>query len=274
MSSDLEIHQSRLRIFDVEGEQMRFGRDEHGRPYVVAVDIARRLAYRDAANALRQVEDDEKGTQIVSTPGGPQQMWVVYKDGIWELIFRSSKPEAKAIKKRVKAILNEIGETGSYGQPKPPAVPDMSTAEGRLLILDMARQAELRAIDAEKRAKELEPDAARARRTMDADGLSLVGTVAKRFGVKEKALRQFLYGESILIQGGIRHNEPMAKFVQSGHFEVKTRPVDLDPDGPPTMKSTTYVTPKGEALIWKRLYEAGYVNSPEIPARQLELISV
>jgi hypothetical protein len=38
---------------------------------------------------------------------------VIYEDGLWGLIFRSTKPEAKAIKKRVKAILREIRATGS-----------------------------------------------------------------------------------------------------------------------------------------------------------------
>ncbi|MGO1054511.1 phage antirepressor KilAC domain-containing protein [Crossiella sp. CA198] len=120
---------------------------------------------------------------------------------------------------------------------------------------------------AEQRAAELEPDAARARRTMDADGLALVGTVAKRFGITEKALRQFLYAEGLLIRGGERHNEPMARYVQSGHFELKIRLVGdhlLE-------RNTTFVTPKGEALIWKRLYDAGYVRSPQAPPVQLQL---
>jgi anti-repressor protein len=105
---------SELQVFDVHGAGWRFGQDESGRAYAVAADVAKTFDYRDARDALRQVDDDEKGTQNVRTPGGPQQMSVIYKDGIWELIFRSSKPEAKAIKKRVKAILNEIEATGRY----------------------------------------------------------------------------------------------------------------------------------------------------------------
>jgi phage antirepressor YoqD-like protein len=120
------------------------------------------------------------------------------------------------------------------------------------------------------RVIELEPDAARARQTLDADGLSLVRTVAKRFGIKEKALREFLYAEKILIRGGSCHNEPMARYVQGGHFEVKATHIETHPDLPAQLKSTTYVTPKGEALIWKRLYEAGYVSTPVMPPEQLQ----
>lgn len=145
---------------------------------------------------------------------------------------------------------------------------ELSNRELAMMVIQEADRADR----AEAKALELEPDAARARKTMDADGLSLVGTVAKRFGIRERALREFLYAEGLLIRDGIRRNEPMARFVQSGHFELKTRPIEIDPDGPPTMRSTTYVTPKGEALIWKRLHDAGMVRSPVMPARQLELI--
>jgi phage antirepressor YoqD-like protein len=200
-------------------------------------------------------------------------MWVIYEDGIWELIFRSNKPEAKAIKKRVKAILREIRETGRFNA-QPPAIPDMSTPEGRLMILDIATRAEQRALALTAKVAELEPDAARARQTLDATGLSLVRAVAKRFGIKEKALREFLYAEHLLIRGGSSHNEPYARHVQSGHFELKTTLVEIDPDRPAQAKSTTYVTPKGEALIWRRLHEAGYVRSREMPPAQLELLSI
>lgn len=103
-----------IQLFDVAESRWRFGVDEAGQPYVVAADIARALGYRDAGNALRLVDDEERGTQIVSTPSGDQRMSVLYEDGIWELIFLSRKPEARAIKKRVKEILREIRETGRY----------------------------------------------------------------------------------------------------------------------------------------------------------------
>lgn len=105
---------SEIQLFEVEGSQWRFGQDEDGRPYVVAADVARRLEYASTQKALQVVDNDEKGLTAVVTPGGTQQMWVLYEDGVWELIFRSGKPEAKRIKKRVKAILREIRETGRY----------------------------------------------------------------------------------------------------------------------------------------------------------------
>jgi len=111
-------------VFDVQGANWRFGADDDGRNWVVASDIAKTFDHSNASVMLRSLEEDERGLRIVSTPGGPQEMNVVLEDGIWELIFLSRKPEAKAVKKRVKAILKQIRETGSYQvEPTPIAQP-------------------------------------------------------------------------------------------------------------------------------------------------------
>ncbi|MEU0354929.1 BRO-N domain-containing protein [Streptomyces cyaneofuscatus] len=105
---------SDMQLFNVSGSDIRFGATADSTPYAVASDFAKSMGYRDAANALRLLDEDEKGTQIVSTPGGPQRMNVIYEDGMWELIFRSTLPGAQGIKKRVKAILREIRATGRF----------------------------------------------------------------------------------------------------------------------------------------------------------------
>ena len=46
----------------VEGDEVLF----------VAADVARVLGYRDAHNMVRRLDDDERGTRSVSTPGGEQ----------------------------------------------------------------------------------------------------------------------------------------------------------------------------------------------------------
>ena len=143
-----------LQHFDVESHWWRFGQDEDGTPWAVAADVAKSFDYRDAANCVRMLDEDEKGTREVSTPGGPQDMKVVFEDGIWELIFRSTKPEAKAIKKRVKAILRQIRETGSYSIA--PAHPLPRTfSEALRELADAVEQRDA----AEQRITELQPAA-------------------------------------------------------------------------------------------------------------------
>ena len=115
---------SDVMLYDVLGNDWRWGQDDHG-VYAVAADVAKTFEYRDSSDALRLLDHDEVGTQNVrvNLSDGRSQvraLSVIYEDGIWELVFRSTKPEAKAIKKRVKQILREIRQDGIYIQDSMP----------------------------------------------------------------------------------------------------------------------------------------------------------
>ena len=84
----------------------RFGtiravRDEDGEPMFVAKDVAVILGYRDAEKLTRRLEEDEKGTRSVGTPGGEQQMAVITEPGLYSAILGSRVPEARAFKRWV-----------------------------------------------------------------------------------------------------------------------------------------------------------------------------
>lgn len=99
-------------------------------PWFVAADVALALQYRDAHNMCRNLDDDEKGTQIVSTLlemagekgrqivptlGGAQEMLVINESGLYSAILRSRKVEAKRFKKWVTAeVLPAIRKHGRY----------------------------------------------------------------------------------------------------------------------------------------------------------------
>ena len=84
-------------------------------PWFVATDVSAALEYRDAFNMHRNLDEDEKGTRIVSTPGGEQEMLVINESGLYSAILRSRKPEAKRFKKWVTAeVLPSIRKHGQY----------------------------------------------------------------------------------------------------------------------------------------------------------------
>ena len=84
-------------------------------PWLVAADVSAALEYRDAGNMARNLDDDEKGTQIVSTLGGEQEMLVINESGLYSAILRSRKAEAKRFKKWVTAeVLPAIRKHGRY----------------------------------------------------------------------------------------------------------------------------------------------------------------
>lgn len=84
-------------------------------PWFVAADVSAALEYRIASDMTRNLDDDEKGTQIVRTPGGDQEMLVINESGLYSAILRSRKAEAKRFKKWVTAeVLPAIRKHGRY----------------------------------------------------------------------------------------------------------------------------------------------------------------
>jgi len=88
-------------------------------PWFVAKDVCDVLDLSDTNKALRGLDDDEKGTNKVRTLGGVQEMLVVSESGLYTLIIRSNKPQAKPFRKWVTAeVLPAIRKTGSYSLPE------------------------------------------------------------------------------------------------------------------------------------------------------------
>jgi prophage antirepressor-like protein len=162
--------------FELPSGTVRFGQTADGTPYAVAADFAKAMGYGQASDATRLLDSTEKGQQIVQTPGGAQQMSVIFEDGLWELIFRSTLPGARAVKARVKVILREIRETGRYEVTPAPAfqIP-ASFAEALELAARQARELEA----ATERVAELEPAAASWSALADATGDYSVADAAK-----------------------------------------------------------------------------------------------
>ena len=90
-----------ITIFTHLGNDIRVMTDEQGETLFVASDIAKILGYRDAHNMTRRLDPDDRGTRPVSTPGGTQELTTINEAGLYEVIIRSDKPEAKAFRRWV-----------------------------------------------------------------------------------------------------------------------------------------------------------------------------
>ena len=91
---------------------------QDGAPWFICADVAQVLGYRDASNAGRVLDDDEKGAHNVSTPGGEQKLTIINESGLYALVLRSRKPEARKFAKWVTSeVLPAIRKTGSYELP-------------------------------------------------------------------------------------------------------------------------------------------------------------
>lgn len=90
-------------------------RDE---PWFVASDIAKVLGYRMASDLARRIDEDDKGTHIMSTQGGEQAMLIINESGLYSAILGSKLESAKRFKHWVTAeVLPAIRKTGGYQKP-------------------------------------------------------------------------------------------------------------------------------------------------------------
>jgi Prophage antirepressor len=87
--------------------------DRDGQIWFVASDVAKALGYRDAMNMTRVLDPDEKGTHIMSTLGGDQQVAIISESGLFHALLKSRKREAKPFRRWVtQEVLPEIRRTG------------------------------------------------------------------------------------------------------------------------------------------------------------------
>lgn len=106
-------------IFAYDGRDLRT-LDRDGDPWFVANDVIRELDLSNKSEALRCLDDDERGSEILTTFGGPQRVTLISEPGFYKLVGRSRKPAAKRFDRWVRhEVLPTIRKTGSYAAPSP-----------------------------------------------------------------------------------------------------------------------------------------------------------
>lgn len=89
-----------------------------GEPWFIAADVCAALGIGNPRQAVSYLDDDERGVITHDTPGGRQSVNIVSEPGLYSLILRSRKPEAKVFKRWVThEVLPQLRRTGHYGQP-------------------------------------------------------------------------------------------------------------------------------------------------------------
>lgn len=91
-----------------------------GNPWFVATDLAEILGYQSAKDMLRLLDEDERGGgHFLPTLGGVQEHSIINESGLYGVILRSNKPEAKAFRKWVTGeVLPAIRKQGFYKSPE------------------------------------------------------------------------------------------------------------------------------------------------------------
>lgn len=107
-----------LQIFVYSGEQLRTVQREDGLWWVLR-DVCRVLNIGNVTDTKKRLDPDEVDlTDLIDSMGRVQSTTIINEPGLYAVILRSDKPEAKAFKRWVTHdVLPSIRKTGAYGIP-------------------------------------------------------------------------------------------------------------------------------------------------------------
>ncbi|MFE1601582.1 BRO-N domain-containing protein [Methylobacterium sp. ID0610] len=126
-----------LTTFDFEAKPLRLV-DRDGESWFVAADAAIILGHRDAEKLTRTLDEDEKGTHTVGTPGGEQTVAIISEAGLYRAILQrratnSVPPEIRQTITRFQRwvfheVLPSIRRTGTYAPAEQSEAPGVASA--------------------------------------------------------------------------------------------------------------------------------------------------
>lgn len=107
---------SAMQIFNNEDFGQVTTLEKDGEPWFVAKDLADILGYATTEKMTRRLDDDEKtNVPFRGSPTNVTQKTIINESGLYEAIFGSKMPQAKAFKKWIKTeVLPAIRKTGTY----------------------------------------------------------------------------------------------------------------------------------------------------------------
>ncbi len=249
-----------LQTWNYENSEIRTV-EKDGEPWWVLADVCKVLEISNSRNVSSRLETDEKGVTLVDTLGGTQQMTVINESGLYAVILRSDKPQAKPFRKWVtNEVLPSIRKHGAYMTDQ--------TLEQALTSPDFLIQLATQLKEEKEQRKQLEVKVEQDRpKVLFAESVSasktsiLVGELAKilkQNGVDTGQTRLFAWMREngyLIKRRGNDYNMPTQRAMEMKLFEVKETSVTHS-DGHISVNKTPKVTGKGQVYFVNKIMNA------------------
>lgn len=253
-----------IQKFDFKGSSLRTLTDEAGEPWFVAKDVCDILGMSNPSMAVTALDKDEVAQidpkdYLGSENRSNQAVNIVSEPGLYKLIMRSRKPEAKEFQRWVThEVLPSIRKTGGY-IPTSESDSDEDIMARAVLVAQKTierKNQQLQAKDAQ--IKVLEPKARFADAVAASDGTCLVGELAKMLrqngmDIGQNRLFRLLQADGYLGKSGSNRNVPTQRAMDLGLFRIKETTV-THADGHTTVSRTPKVTGKGQRYFIDRYW--------------------
>lgn len=240
--------------FEYSGTPVRVV-ERDGEPWFVAQDVCGILGIRTDTVPVILEEDEHSKTDpdsIGVKANAPHGITLVSEPGLYSLILRSRKQEAKAFKRWIThEVIPQIRKTGSYTHKIPQTYPEALRA-----LADQYEQIQVQ----EKELSEARPKAQSYDEIADLEGTFALSDIAKKLGWGPHKFTEQLRVDGVLFyrkQGGKSVNIPYQRHIDAGRFTVRT--IQLDP-----LRQQTRVTGRGELWLAKHYGGANAQASGEV----------
>lgn len=249
-----------IQQFDFKGASLRTLTDEAGEPWFVLKDCMSILDLGNPTETVKMFDEDEFSTaEVIDSIGRRQQAYIISEPGLYRLVMRSRKPEAKEFQRWVThEVLPSIRRTGGY-IPTTDADDDMTILAKAVMIGQRTMEAQKQKIaEQQTRIVELEPKARFADAVAASDGTCLVGELAKMLrqngmDIGQNRLFRLLQADGYLGKSGSNRNVPTQRAMDLGLFRIKETTV-THADGHTTVSRTPKVTGKGQRYFIDRYW--------------------
>lgn len=253
-----------IQKFDFKGAALRTLTDGVGEPWFVAKDVCDILGMSNPSMAIAALDKDEVSqvdpkNYLGSENRSNQAINIVSEPGLYRLVMKSRKPEAKEFQRWVThEVLPQIRRTGGY-IPTSESDSDEDIMARAVLVAQKTierKNQQLQAKDAQIRV--LEPKARFADAVAASDGTCLVGELAKMLrqngmDIDQNRLFRLLQADGYLGKSGSNRNVPTQRAMDLGLFRIKETTV-THADGHTTVSRTPKVTGKGQRYFIDRYW--------------------
>lgn len=209
-----------LFTFPETGQRVRVVEGPDEEPWFVARDVCDCLGLGNPRSSLALLDEDEKGVHIVDTLGGPQALSIISEPGLYSLILRSRKPQARTFKRWITHdVLPALRRTGHYSMSAPSSASTAVDADLARLMLD-------RLTIIEQQIAPLKEKAGRFDAFLSVDGTASLTEAAKMLGMTAISLAKLLRGDALrwlFKKNGSNAgpNIPTAEVIRNGWMVLK-----------------------------------------------------
>lgn len=235
-----------IQVFGFEGNEVRTVSID-GEPWFVLKDVCDALSISNSRDTADRLDSDEKNTVALNdgTAGNPNRT-IINESGLYNVILRSDKPEAKRFKKWVTSeVLPSIRKKGGYLSP----TVDFSDPDVIRRLLDSWAEDRKKLNEAQAKVALDAPKVEFFNAVADSKDAIEMKDVAKVLainGLGRNNLFELLRNQKVLMA----NNTPYQMFVDKGYFRVIEQKY-TNGFGEPCVNLKTLVYQKGVDFIRK-----------------------